>query len=249
MEYEKLNRNLLYGISASIPLSKPLIYTQPIFDKFITKKIGHTYFKNPDANLSPYFKKFMVQDFIFDETRVSGAINDFENPKLFSFNASNQIIAHLFPENDKTYVVKLPSGVQKGYFSISIGRELVNKQLFVSGIYDAYPIIPTWGRLMGNAPQITYSNFFIQNGHNCALEFNFSGEFNSDFSFDYLELIGNFPARNFAPVVEFYNLFSHAVPFGLHSPNGVAFALFGYQTDEANDPGAIIHLKKPISGT
>jgi hypothetical protein len=243
MEKERSMRNMLYGIN--IPLSKPLIYTQPIFDRFVTKKIGHTFFQNPIANQHLFLKKFMVQDFIFDESLISGAVNDFENQKLLSFNASNQIIAHLFPENDKSYVVKLPPGVQKGYFSIEIGRELVNKQLLVPGFYDAYPIIATWGRLKGNAPQITYANFFIQNSHNCSLYFSFSGEFTSDFSFDYLELTGNFPARNFTPVVEFYNLFSYASPTGLHSPKSLAFAMFGYQTDETNDPGAIIHLKKP----
>lgn len=238
---QNISRPYIPGI---VPVKIPLVqYVPPIFDKFITKKIGHMFLEN--RNPLPFQKKYFVQDFIFEETQNSGALNDFENPKLFGFNYSNQMIAHLYPEMDKTYVVKLPAGVTKGYFAFRIGRELFNRQLAVSGYYDAHPVTVVFGRLNGNAPVITYSYFFIQNGYNGATEFVIEGEFTSAFSFDYIELIANFPSRYFFPYYEYFKLFSHASPSGLNSPNGCAFAMFGYSTDKATDPGRIIQLKKP----
>ncbi|MBK7853997.1 MAG: hypothetical protein IPJ79_03025 [Bacteroidetes bacterium] len=236
----ELDRNQAYGIK---PFTIPMVTTRlPVIDSFMTKKIGHTHFKIPNPHSNQ--KKYMVQDFIFEETQTTGAVNSFDKLKQFSLNTTNQYALSFFADMDKSFVVKIPPNGTKGFFSINVGRQLANTQLAQPGFYDSYSAILKIGRLQGNAPVITYNHFAIQNGYNGAVKLDVSGEFSTGFTFGNITIEGFFPSRMVLPSFEDYSLFSHAAPYGIQSNNSVAYAMFGYATDEATDPGPIIYLKK-----
>jgi hypothetical protein len=207
-----------------------------IVENVFFTNVGHTF-----GPLSPVIpgtpQRYIVQDFLLDQTGTSGADGKMDNLKSFDLTTSTAYRFNVFPR-DRSKRIKVAPPEGRAYFGFNIGRKFFNA---VSDVFDIYGAISFFSFASGNNPIFTYNNFFIGRNTNHWVHFVVDAEVTA-FEFFGFTSIGMYPPRSFDPGTKSYQPFSTALPFNLPGSNGVPFLVFSYVTEKTRDPGPFVSI-------
>lgn len=218
-------------------------FTGRKLDLYTPACVGHTTFNFTNGANHPFLG---VQDFIVDSSRTSKGGESVNPLEIIAFPFLKGFTIMIQPEAclpKQLFVVKLPKGINKGYFSLNFGRRAVhwvNGQ--GNGTYDVLPVTIQFLNLVGTAPTVTYGQLFISNGVNNAYYIYMNGEFTSNFSFTHILINATIPHRHFLPAIDYYSLLSYSYPFGIPAAQNPNYFLFGYTSPDLQDKGPIIKI-------
>jgi len=208
-----------------------------IVENIFFTTVGHTF-----GPLSPPIpgtpERYIVQDFLLDQTGTSGCDGKMDNLKSFDLTATTHYRVNVFPrDRAKRIKVAPPSG--RATFGFNVGRKFFNA---VSDVSDVYAATAFYSFIFGNIPTVTYDNFFIGRNTNHWLHFVVDAEI-TPFEFFGFTAIGTYPPRSFDPGTKSYQPFSKALPYNLPGSYGVPFLVFSYVTEKSTDPGPFVFIK------
>ena len=229
--------------SLNIPMKKvfqnPLLLPPAYKIEFIKlRRVGHTFTQLP--HLNPNLpKRYIVQDFILDQTGTSGGLCKMVDLISLNFNDYNGYRFSIIPKGYNGIKVAPPLNTT-AYFGVGLGREQVDFN--VSDFYDAIPTSVSFSMLNGAAPILNYNEGSITHATNSSLKFDIEGAFTNTFTFYQLDIKAFYGTRNLLPGTAQYKPHFPAIPFGLHGPRPISYVLFSYTTYDPIDPGPFVSL-------
>jgi hypothetical protein len=203
--------------------------------------IGHAFGKNPGVFNNAHQQQYFLQDFIVDQSQSTGGGAAMADPTSFDLSSARAYQFWVANPCGKKFKITMPAGVTKIYFEMFMGRRQTHP---VSGYLDASFFPNPFVNPVGAAPVITYHSFSITHGTNDGFEFKCQGYITADFTFDAINLLGDYATHTAPSGALWYAPYSTAVPIGAKPiyPKSETFILFGYTTSTATDPGRIITL-------
>jgi hypothetical protein len=200
--------------------------------------VGHSFGPKPDGLGGP--AAYYVQDFLVDQSQSTGGGAFMADPIQFDLTRSTGYRYRISAACGKHFVVNLPAGATNAYFSGYLGRHQINPP---GGVFAELTPQLSYEGLVGAPPTLTYNEFFITQGDNSALEFDFNGPVTTNFEFKSMALRAHF-SRAFDSGAKWYNPLSGAVPIGAKDiyPKSETFVMFGYDTSNPVDPGPFVSL-------
>jgi len=208
-----------------------------IVENVFFSAVGHTY--GPVAPSVPGApQRYIVQDFLLDQTGTSGSDGKMDNLKSFDLTTTTRYRINVFPKDRAKRIKVAPPG-GRATFGFNAGRKFFNA---VSDVSDVYSATSFFSFLSGNIPILTYNNFFIGRNTNHWLHFVVDAEV-TPFEFFGFTTIGTYPPRSFDPGTKSYQPFSTALPYNLSGSYGVPFLVFSYVTDKTSDPGPFVSIR------
>jgi hypothetical protein len=209
-----------------------------ILETVFFSKVGHTFGPLPPL-FPPLPQKYIVQDFLLDQTGASGTDGKMAGTKTFDLTTATSYRFNVLPKGrSKRIKVAPPPGAQV-FMGLDVGRRYVNAG---SDYMDIYPPTSFFLSLQGAAPAFTYAQFRIGHNTNHWVQFFLEADVVSPFSCFGFSTIGTYPVRTFDPGVKSYIPYSDALPFNLPGPNAVPFLVFSYHTTSSTDPGPFVFL-------
>lgn len=209
-----------------------------IVDNVFFSSVGHTFGPKPSPDPGMP-QQYVVQDFLLDQTGVSGADGKMSTLKYFDLTTTTTYRFNVYPRDRAKRIRVVPPGSVRAYFGLNVGRKFVNA---VSDVEDAYLANSFFASFAGNAPTFNYNTFFIGRNTNHWVQFVVSAEVGA-FEFFGFTTIGAYPPRSFDPGTKSYQPYSTGLPFNLPGANSVPFLVFSYVTDKATDPGPFVFIK------
>jgi hypothetical protein len=179
-----------------------------IVETVLFGRIGHAFgraFSDPEET-------YVVQDFLLDQTGISGCDGKIEATKSFDLTTTTHYRFNVFPRDRAKRVKVVPPPGGDVFMALDTGRRFVNATYDVS---DVYTPITFFQDLIGPAPGLTYDNFFIGRNTNHWLHFLIHARANLPFQFFGLVSIGTYPVRTFDPGLKSYEPYAVGAPIGL----------------------------------
>ena len=216
----------------------PLFAPPPfIVETVFFSGVGHTFCPAPSLPWQP--SMYIVQDFLFEQTGVSGSDGQMSNVKNFDLTTATSYRFNVFPRDRAKRIKVVPPAGAQVFFRFQAGRRFVTP---ASDVMDTYVPQSFFMYLAGPTPALSYNQFSIGRNTNHWLQFVVHGDVSSAISFSGFVTIGNYPMRTFDPGLKSYNPYSTALPHCLPGPNSVPFFLFSYATKNSTDPGPFVFL-------
>lgn len=203
--------------------------------------IGHANVIRPDGIGPDVPDRIYVEDFLVDSSGLSKG-GESVNPLIqVGLNNSQYIVYSILPEAcKKGFEVKLPSGINRGNFSIHLGRKALHQQPFDGpGEINIYNVKIEFTDLKGPAPEIDYAAFSIPAENNNEFYVQVFGYFTKRFSFTGIQVECKYPKRDLLPAFDFYKLNNKARAFSVPAVNWVRFS---YNSRNLVDLGPVIRI-------
>lgn len=203
--------------------------------------IGHASVIRPDGIDPDVPNRIYVEDFLVDSSGVSKG-GESVNPLIqVGLNNSRYMVYSILPEaGKKGFEVKLPSGITRGNFSFSLGREALHPApLEGPGQFSIYNVNIEFINLKGPAPEIDYAAFSVDKQNNNAYRLDVSGYFTKRFSFTGIHIECKYPKRDLLPAFDFYKLYAGGSAYTVPAEN---FVKFGYNSRNLVDLGPVIRI-------
>lgn len=229
--------------SRSMPMKKVFqnaLLLPPVYKiEFIKlRKVGHTFTKLP-KQFPHEAQRYIVADFILDQTGTSGCLGKMADLISFNLNNYNGYRFSIIPKGYSGIKVSPPINTS-AFFLVDLQREQVEVE--VSDFYDVMTPSVSFSMLQGTPPILNYNEFFITHATNTSLQFQIEGTFTNTFTFYQLNMKAFYGTRNLLPGTAQYKAESGAFPWGLHGPGPAPNVQFAYITYDPVDPGPFVSL-------
>lgn len=211
-----------------------------IIETIYFSRVGHTFKQVTGPPFPPGSPpRYLVQDFLLDQTGTSGADGKMRATKSFDLTTAVSYQFYVLPKNpNKRIKVVMPPST-RGFFSFEVGRRFINA---VSDYSDQSAAFSDFINPGSPPPAFTYNSFFIGHNTNHWINFRVMADVFSTFDFSGFRTYGIYPTRSFDPGLKLYKPFSWSVPNNLQSISGVPHLMFSYWTTNSVDPGPFVFL-------